>query len=160
MAKTYLLLGGNIGDRESVLSNAKEIISERVGNITTESSIYETEAWGFKSEEKFLNQAIVVETDFLPNEVLRKINAIEKEMGRKKLQNYSSRIIDIDILFYETWVIKSKKLTIPHPHLHERQFTLKPLNEIIPDFVHPIFEKTIKHLTDINKDKLEVRIWK
>ncbi|MCF8297592.1 MAG: 2-amino-4-hydroxy-6-hydroxymethyldihydropteridine diphosphokinase [Saprospiraceae bacterium] len=160
MAKAYLLLGGNLGDRELVLSTTKKLITERIGIISVESSIYETEAWGFKTEEKFLNQAIIIETDLLPNEILRKSAAIEKQMGRKKLQHYDSRIIDIDILFYDNWVIKSKKLTIPHPHLHERQFTLKPLNEIIPDFIHPVFEKTIKHLTEINPDKLEALIYK
>ncbi len=160
MAKVYILIGGNIGDRELELHKAKKFITETIEEIILKSSIYETEAWGFNSDKKFLNQVIVIETECSPEEILNKSNAIERKMGRKKQQHYSSRTIDIDILFYDNLILNSKNLVIPHEKLHERRFTLMPLNEIAADFIHPVFNKTIEQLLKQNTDKLDVKIYK
>lgn len=158
MAKIYLLLGGNMGDRIGYLNKAGKMITERIGKIQTASSLYETEPWGFENENAFLNQIVVAHTLLEPEQVLNPILQIENELGRTRTnEQYSSRTIDIDILFYDDIVISSKDLTIPHPRLHERRFTLEPLAEIDPGMTHPVFGKTISELLEECDDKMEVR---
>lgn len=155
--KVYLLTGGNLGNRTSNLCNAKLHVIEKISPIICSSSIYESEPWGFKSENLFLNQVIVAETIWTPHIVLEKIKQIESILGRVKVGNeYSERTIDIDILFYGQEIINTNDLVVPHKLIQERKFVLLPMNEIAPDFIHPVFNKTISQLLDVCNDKLNV----
>lgn len=151
-----LLFGGNIGDVLQTFEAAKSEIQQKVGSITKVSSLYESEAWGFEAESNFVNQVIECRTKLSPGDVLRETMEIEKKLGRiRKLTSdntYSSRIIDIDILYYNQDIINQEELTIPHPKLHLRNFTLQPLAEIVPEYNHPIFNKSSKELLTHSKD--------
>ncbi len=154
MNQVYLLIGGNLGDRFELLKSAGKGIEKQIGDIVKESSIYETTAWGFESENDFLNQVLLVKTDLKPKQILEQCQLIEKLLGRvRQSGHYASRTMDIDILFYNDEIINEPDLTIPHPHLHKRRFTLEPLNEISPEFIHPRFKQTVRQLlSDCNDD--------
>ncbi|GHA54714.1 2-amino-4-hydroxy-6-hydroxymethyldihydropteridine diphosphokinase [Pontibacter akesuensis] len=156
MPKLYLLLGGNLGERTSYLQQARESIAAQVGGIQHCSKIYETAAWGKTDQPSFLNQVLEVKTTLAPEQVLQHINNIEQELGRVRLEHWGSRVIDIDILFYDSLVLQTQRLTIPHPQLHKRRFTLLPLAEIAPELVHPVLETSIKQLLQECSDTLEV----
>ena len=157
LVDAVLLLGGNQGDRKKLLSEAVQLISERVGEVRLRSSLYETEPWGFEAEQKFINQAVVVATKLTALEVLRRVLAIEKELGRvREGKGYSSRTMDIDVMFYGSDTYETSDLIVPHPRLHLRRFVLVPLCEIISDFVHPKFGKTLSELLETCPDKGEV----
>lgn len=154
----YLLIGGNLEDRKVLLEEAREGIEKYIGEIEKESSIYETAAWGFDSKNDFLNQVLVVNSDLNAHQVLEKCQEIENQLGRvRKSEQYASRTMDIDILFYNDEIIDLPELTIPHKQLHKRRFTLEPLNEISPDLIHPKFNKSIKELLSDCKDHSDVR---
>ncbi len=149
MAKVFLGLGTNLGDKRNNLLTAVNHIEEKIGKITSLSSFYETEPWGFKSDNSFLNAALCVETSLEPVAILNIIKEIEVEMGRtQKSVNkvYADRPIDIDILLYDDMIIKSEELTIPHPLMTERDFVMKPLVEIAGDTVHPLLGKKLVEL--------------
>ncbi|MBI1227631.1 MAG: 2-amino-4-hydroxy-6-hydroxymethyldihydropteridine diphosphokinase [Bacteroidetes bacterium] len=154
--KTHLLLGGNLGDRLANLAAARKLIGEKIGIIVKKSSLYETEAWGNTDQPDFLNQALEVATNLNPVDLLHAILSIEKKLGREREDKWSARTIDIDILFYEAKILNTKELTLPHPHLHERNFVLVPMLEIAPNKQHPVFKKTIEELYEASKDDLEV----
>ena len=155
MAKVYLGLGTNLGDKEQNLRDAVQKIEEQVGKIVSLSAFYVTAPWGFSSDNSFLNAAVCVETKLYPLEVLQETQMIEKELGRtQKSVNrmYSDRLIDIDLLLYEDLVLSvisasGVELTLPHPLMTERDFVMKPLAEIAPGLVHPVLGKTMKELT-------------
>ena len=155
MAKVYLGLGTNLGDKEQNLRDAVQKIEEQVGKIVSLSAFYVTAPWGFSSDNSFLNAAVCVETKLSPLEVLQETQMIEKELGRtQKSVNrmYSDRLIDIDMLLYEDLVLSvisasGVELTLPHPLMTERDFVMKPLAEIAPGLVHPVLGKTMKELT-------------
>lgn len=157
MSEVYLLLGGNLGNRPSYLQDARKSIAAAVGPITQSSKLYETAAWGNTDQPAFLNQVLKVQTRLSPEQVLQKINAIEQELGRVRLEHWGARVIDIDILFYDQLVLQSQRLTIPHPQLHLRRFTLLPLVEIDSNLVHPLLHKTAGDLLEVCPDTLEVR---
>jgi 2-amino-4-hydroxy-6-hydroxymethyldihydropteridine diphosphokinase len=159
MAKAYLLLGGNIGNRDIYLTNARDNVSQLIGEIERSSSVYETEPWGFNDEKPFLNQVIISLTSMKPREIMDIIRNIEESLGRVRgiKDHYTSRTIDIDILFYDNVVINDHDLVIPHPRIHERRFVLQPLVEIEPGLMHPVLNKTIAVLHDECADKLQVR---
>lgn len=157
MIKLYILLGGNLGDKQRVFSDARAKLSQQVGTITNQSVLYETEPWGFESEDIFWNQVLEISTSFSPEEVLRQTQQIERELGRiRKASQYDSRIIDIDILFYGHLIIKTENLVVPHPRIQERKFALVPLCEIAPELIHPVFQKSIRQLLDECTDPLKV----
>ncbi|MCF2490498.1 2-amino-4-hydroxy-6-hydroxymethyldihydropteridine diphosphokinase [Dyadobacter sp. CY347] len=148
----FLSLGSNLGDRQAVLASAREQIAKRVGPITSESSIYETEPWGLVDQPAFLNQVIRVETELAPEEVLRFILDIEHELGRLRYERWGARVIDIDLLYYNALVLDTARLTLPHPRLQDRLFNLIPLNEIAPEFLNPLLNKTSLELLEMCSD--------
>ncbi len=157
----YLLLGSNLKDRLAALQAARDAVSESIGKIVKESAIYESEPWGFHSENQFLNQVIKVETRHDPFELMDIIGDIESRLGRirKSSEEYVSRIIDIDILFYNNEIIKDDKLIIPHPKIQERMFTLIPLTEIDNTLVHPGYLKSVGELAKECRDTLRVYLY-
>ena len=130
----YLALGSNIGDRRNALSEAIRLINERVGRVDKVSSFMETEPWGFKSEFKFLNAVLSVQSMLSPIEILHITQNIEKDMGREKKSLggiYHDRIIDIDLWMYDSLRLEPPELTLPPPHMKEREFVMIPLMEIL-----------------------------
>jgi len=156
MSMIYLLLGANLGDRTSQLLNAFREIKERIGPIIRYSALYETAAWGREDEPPYLNQVLCVNTDLTPQELLKIIHEIESLLGRTRQLRWESRLIDIDILFYDDIILNDPDLTIPHPYLHKRKFTLAPLAEISPEYIHPVLLKTVEQLLRDLHDPLEV----
>jgi 2-amino-4-hydroxy-6-hydroxymethyldihydropteridine diphosphokinase len=158
MNNVYLLLGSNLDDRSAMLQQACKEISSRIGLISRKSSIYESKPWGFNSRNSFLNQVIRIESELNPAGILREILHIELYLGRKRDQSkrYSSRKIDIDILFFNDEIITEENLIIPHPGIPERMFTLLPLSELDGTFVHPVSRKSIDELISECPDKLSV----
>ena len=147
----YIGLGSNQGNREQLIEKAIELLSVALGAPIQQSTIIETEPWGFESDLQFLNMVACFNCNLQPLELLDLTEKTEKELGRTTKSSggiYKDRPIDIDILLYGNRVIESKRLTIPHPRLHERLFVLEPLKEISPQLVHPLFQKTIAELTD------------
>ncbi len=156
---TYLSLGSNIPDRAANLSRAVAAITESVGTITRQSTIYETQSWGY-TDGDYLNMAVAVETALAPQELLAATSRIEADLGRVRSGNgYEARTIDIDILFYDNETIDLPLLTIPHPKIALRRFVLQPTADIAPDFVHPTTGKTIRELLEECDDKGEVALY-
>ncbi len=152
-----VLLGGNIGDRESYLENALTKIKSLCGSLVSSSSLYESKAWGKEDQKDFLNQVIVVNSELSPELFLETILAIEKDLGRVRYKKWGERVIDIDILYVDDLIINTKLLKVPHPFIQDRRFTLVPLTELVPDFTHPILSKTQLELLSDCKDELEVK---
>lgn len=149
MATVYMGLGTNLGDKEANLRTAIYKLQERIGKQVSLSSFYETAPWGFESDHSFLNAAIGLETSLSPIEILHITQEIEKELGRTKKSvngSYSDRLIDIDILLYDTLVLQTPELTIPHPLMTERDFVMNPLIEIAGNVIHPTRQKTLSEL--------------
>jgi len=141
----YLCLGSNLGDREKNLIRALSLLSQEI-NLEKVSSIYETEPIGYKEQPLFLNLVCQVTTNLNPQELLHLAKTIENKMGRIPSFPNSPRPMDIDILFYDNQIIKTKDLTIPHPQLAKRAFVLIPLSEIASELVHPELGKSIAEL--------------
>ncbi|HUX83676.1 MAG TPA: 2-amino-4-hydroxy-6-hydroxymethyldihydropteridine diphosphokinase [Chitinophagaceae bacterium] len=157
MNTTYLLIGGNLGDRLINLQKAVELISRQIGKIEQISSVYETAPWGLTEQPDYLNQAVRVNSYLAPNELLKAILAIEMNMGRVRRKAWEPRLIDIDILFYNHDILREDYLQIPHPHMEERRFALVPMAEIDSDFVHPLLNRTIGELLESCPDPLPVK---
>jgi 2-amino-4-hydroxy-6-hydroxymethyldihydropteridine diphosphokinase len=147
----YLLLGSNMGDR---LHHLKEA-TDRLGDIVMSSSVYVTAAWGKKDQPDFYNQVIEVDSVLAPADLLKKIQKIEVDMGRKRIEKWGPRTIDIDILFYRNIIVSKDDLVIPHPEIQNRRFTLIPLRELT-NRIHPVLKKTISQLLEECKDPLQV----
>jgi len=161
MDKVFLSLGSNLNNKILNIKNALNYIKNSTGEIIKTSLYYETEPWGFNTDNWFVNIVIEIKTDFSANILLQKLQEIEKKLGRKQKSvnsNYTSRIIDIDILFYNNLIIQNDFLQIPHKHLQNRIFVLKPLNDIAANFTHPILKKTITQLLDECFDKTKIRL--
>lgn len=149
MNTVFLGLGSNLGEKEKNILKAYELIIQEIGEIKKRSSFYYSEAWGFESENIFVNSVIEVNTLLTPQLLLIQLKSIEAEIGRKYQSigsEYTDRMIDLDILFYNHDIIKNEQLTIPHPFLHRRLFVLVPLNEIAENFIHPELKLTVKTL--------------
>jgi len=155
MAKiAFLGLGTNQGNRQENLKIAVENISISAGEVISFSQIYETEPWGFRSEDHFLNMVIQIKTGLKPIDLLKKLIKIEMIMGRVRCaEKYSSRIIDIDILLYENEIINKTYLKVPHPKIQERKFVLVPLCDIAPEMIHPVLNKTFAALLEECEDE-------
>lgn len=152
-----------MGDVKRTLQAAQQLINDRVGAVMRCSNRYETKPWGFEAETPFFNQALEVSTDLTAEEVLHTVQQIENELGRNRAAEqiekaatgarYTSRPIDIDILFFGSEVIESEELTVPHPHLAEREFALVPLNEIMRSFRHPLTGQSVGELLAALREK-------
>ena len=132
----YLSLGTNLGDKRKNIAEAIKNIGELVGDVVRQSALYETEPWGFRSDNRFVNAAVCVDTQLSPRRLLEVTQRIEREMGRTLKSvggEYHDRIIDIDILLYGDLHIDEPDLKIPHPLMHERDFVMTPLNEIMEE---------------------------
>jgi len=153
MNRVYLSIGTNLGNKPINLLNAIAHIADKIGKISAISSAYETKPWGFESENDFLNMAVCVETSLPPNEVLTLSQSIETTIGRsqKTTLSYQDRIIDIDLIDYNELIIQSENLQLPHPLFHKRKFVLEPLNEIAPDYIHPVLKKKVSELIEEDK---------
>lgn len=152
----FIATGSNLGDRRSNLEEAARHIEKLVGEIISLSHVYETEPWGHHDQPDFYNQVLEIKTILDPQTVMKKLLAIESDMGRIRTFKNDSRIIDIDILFYNSLQIKNTDITIPHPQIESRKFVLEPLNEIAPGFVHPKSKKTISQILSACTDTLKV----
>lgn len=151
MEEVLLSLGSNMGDRAEPLRKALSMIGERVGEVTAVSGIYETDPWGFSADTSFYNMVAAVKTRLEPLEFLAGILAIEALLGRVRnagADSYTSRPIDIDILFFGDRIVDTSGLIIPHPRLQQRRFVLVPLNEIAPEKIHPLSGKKVLTLLD------------
>lgn len=160
MEKTVFLgLGTNLGDRENNLSMAVKMIGEEIGKVTDCSSVYETEPWGFRSDNPFLNMVVKVRTSLRPSGLLGRILMIEAKLGRLRSgKGYKSRTMDIDILLYGNDIIKKEDLEIPHPGIAVRRFVLEPLCELAPDMIHPVLKVTFTELLEKCGDACGVSI--
>lgn len=154
--RIFLLLGTNLGDRSGNLTRAKQKIIDKAGKILTFSSLYSTAAWGNVTQPDFYNQIVEIETILEPHPLLETLLEIEKDMGRVRAEKWGPRVIDIDILFFDQHVIGSPSLTVPHPGIPDRKFTLVPLDELAPEFRHPVSKKTVRTLLIECKDQSHV----
>ena len=146
-----MLFGSNQGDKNEIFAQACLLINNRCGRIVKVSSAYLSEPWGFEADEWFLNRVIVLETQMEPETLLQELLAIEKNLGRVRhpeTKGYTSRMADLDILYYGHRVINSATLTVPHPRLHLRRFALVPMCQLEPEFVHPKLQLTQKELLE------------
>jgi 2-amino-4-hydroxy-6-hydroxymethyldihydropteridine diphosphokinase len=148
MPSVYIGIGSNLGNREENCKKAVKLLIENDIKVVKLSSKIETEPWGIKEQPKFINMAAKIETDIGPVELLRLFKKIESTMGRTPGMGWGPRVIDIDILLYNDLVIKTPELEIPHPHMQDRDFVLRPLAEIAPHKIHPVLKKSIKELLD------------
>ena len=159
----FVLLGSNLGDRELLVNQACKMMGERCGEISAKSRLYESEPWGFKSEHWFLNQVVRIVTSLSPDALMTELLEIEKELGRDRTtphEGYVSRPMDLDILYWgRDLVVEKQHVIVPHPRLHKRRFTLLPLCDVAPDYVHPILKKTNLQLLDECQDAGMVRIF-
>lgn len=157
MVDVFLLLGSNMGERHDLLKEAANHIAQTIAPVLKTSSVYETQAWGKTDEPDYLNQVLLVQTDMPARQVLNHVLNIEQQMGRKREVKWGARSIDIDILFYGDAIINEQGLTVPHPQLHNRRFTLEPLVEIAPHLNHPVLNQTIVRLKNNLNDCLVVK---
>lgn len=160
MQKVFLGIGTNIGDRDENIDIAYRYIENKIGNIIKKSNRYKTAPWGVLNQPDFINTCVLVETIIDHDELLKQIADIEKEMGRIRYKKWGERLIDIDILFYGNEIIKTEKLTIPHSYIQERIFVVKPLEDIDPNYLHPVLNKTIAQIAKNCSDKTAYSISK
>ena len=152
--RAYLSLGSNLGNKAENINSAVELLSERAGKVLKVSSNYETEPDGFVSENSFVNIALSLDTTLDAYALLDVCEQIEKELGRTSKSvnlNYSDRVIDIDILYFNNMQLATDRLTLPHPRMHKRQFVLEPLAEIAPKFRHPITGMSTVKMLQVNE---------
>ncbi|HET8828102.1 MAG TPA: 2-amino-4-hydroxy-6-hydroxymethyldihydropteridine diphosphokinase [Pelobium sp.] len=156
MNRVFLGLGGNLGERFKNIELALIAIEARLGPIYKRSSIYQTKAWGGIEQPDFLNMVVEALTPHNPEEVLDKIQKIETDLGRVRIERWGARVIDIDLLFYNDEIVNLSRLIIPHPLIEKRKFVLLPLAEIAKEWMHPRLKKTVGQLLNNCDDELEV----
>ncbi len=167
MKNKFLSLGGNFGNRLFFINEAERLIAKENISVVGSSEIYQTQSWGYK-DKSYLNKVIEIRTNLSPNVLLKKLQKIEKKLGRNTKTKsdingkliYSERTIDLDILFYGQEIINTKTLIIPHPRLHLRNFVLLPLSKIAGNFKHPLFNKKISEIYNNCTDTSEIQLFK
>lgn len=158
MHKVFLGIGGNIGDKKENFRKVLHLIEKKIGSVISTSSIYETPPWGFRSDDLFWNQVLVVETRLEAEEILWRVQEIEDLFGRQRTEEqYASREMDLDILYFDDLWMETNTLIIPHPKLHERKFVLVPLVEIAPDYKHPLLRLTSLEMLENCRDESMIR---
>ena len=158
----FILIGSNLGERELLVTQACRMMGERCGELVAKSRLYESEPWGFEAEHWFLNQVVEVKTTMQPDELMKTLLSIERELGRDRSvphEGYVSRPMDLDILYYGEKIVDTEMVKAPHPRLHERRFTLLPLCDVAPDLVHPVLKKTNRQLLELCRDNGKVNIY-
>ena len=161
MHNIFLGIGSNLGNREENLNKAIARIGELTGSPVISSSLYETEPWGFESEDRFLNNVVKINTNITPSNLMKEILVIEAGMGRVRTNHhFSSRVIDIDILIYNCRVIVTRNLVIPHPKMHERKFVLVPMCELDCEIYHPVLKRPMEYLLKTCGDMSSVELYK
>lgn len=153
--KVILGLGGNVGNVQFTLQECVQLIELKVGKVDLQSSLYQTKAWGVENQPDFINQVVVINTNLSAQTCLINFQDIERQLGRVRNEKWHERTIDIDILFYNNDIIEEENLKIPHPFIQDRNFVMYPLDEIVPNFIHPKLEKTMLELKNICKDNLK-----
>lgn len=156
MNKVYILLGANLGNPNRQLEKSRLHLESRLGNLITASSLYQSEAWGLEDQPIFLNQVLLYQTTFTAQECLSICQQTEDELGRVRKEKWGARVIDIDILYFNSEIVETPQLHIPHPYIQDRKFTLMPLVEISPDYIHPKLKLSNKQLLLNCDDKLKV----
>jgi 2-amino-4-hydroxy-6-hydroxymethyldihydropteridine diphosphokinase len=144
--QVFISLGTNIEPREERLALAKELLRIKESLNWQESKIYETKPWGEPSQAKFLNQVVGFQSEKTPHELLKLCKDIEKKMGRQKREKWKEREIDLDLLYCGFYITSDENLTLPHPYIAQREFVLKPLCDIAPNFIDPQSRKSIKEM--------------
>ena len=157
MNTAILLIGGNLGNRTAHLQQAVQLIDAQAGKVTHASALYETAPWGNVQQPDYLNQALQIATPLEPLQLLQTVMQIERTIGRIRQEKWGARVIDIDIIFYNDAVLSLPELKLPHPRMQYRRFVLAPLNEIAPDWVHPVLQKPVSELLEECKDDLPAR---
>ena len=158
--KVILSLGTNIGNRESHLENALIAMQAQGLSFIKQSPVYESAAWGKTDQAAFLNKVVQIETELEPLDLLQLILKIEKDMGRQRMEKWSPRIIDIDILYFGSRRLDHSALKIPHPYIKERRFVLVPLCDILPEFEDPVSGLRIREILESCTDTSSVILFK
>lgn len=146
MNKVYIAFGSNIGDRYQVVEEAFKLLEANGMRILKKSKIYETEPYGYEDQPPFINGALLVETEFSCREALEALLRIELELGRVRLFKWGPRNIDLDIIFYNDELYSEEDLKVPHPDMQNRAFVLRPLHDICPEYIHPVYKKSVETL--------------
>jgi len=141
----YIALGTNLGKRLANLRSAIRSMPPKI-EVLAESHVYETPPWGFENQPAFLNMVVKAETGLEPESLLTYLKQLEVQLGREQNFRWGPRLIDLDILFLDELIIDSPPLVIPHPRLHERAFVLVPLEDVAPNFIHPVLQRTVSDL--------------
>jgi 2-amino-4-hydroxy-6-hydroxymethyldihydropteridine diphosphokinase len=160
MNEVYLCLGGNLGNCLTTFKAVCGLLEQQVGKIAQQSSIYSSQAWGMNNAPDFFNQVLKLETDLSARGLMNVLLEIEHTLGRERTEGvagYQNRLVDIDILFFNANIIKTDSLEIPHPRLHLRRFVLEPLNEIAPNYMHPVLHKPVNELLALCTDTGELK---
>lgn len=146
MHTVYVAFGSNMGEKEKYIKKALEKIEERKMKIIKVSNIYETEPYGVLDQDSFLNGVVKIETNLTPENLIKELLDIEKELNRVRIRRWGPRTIDLDIIFYDDLIINDNTLIIPHKDMENREFVLKPLCDIDKNFIHPVLKKSVKEL--------------
>lgn len=159
MKTTFIGVGSNLGRRDVLIGQAREWTGHELGKLTKSSGLYETSPWGNPDQPNYLNQVWELQTGLNPFQLLEQLLNLEKRAQRERREKWGARTLDLDLLFYEDYQIRTEELTLPHPFIQERNFVLIPMAEIAPDWVHPVLGKTISALASACQDQEPVWKW-
>lgn len=159
MHTAFIGSGSNLGQREEQLQLARRWIEAEIGSLIRASAIYQTSPWGGIEQPDYLNQVWQIRTGLNPFQLMEALLQLEQRANRERIQRWGARTLDLDLLFYEDYRIRTEFLTLPHPRLQDRNFVLVPLAEIAPDWIHPVFGKSMQYLADHSEDEEVVQVY-